>query len=381
MMIKAILAIVAGFNFSIVFGQNVGIGTATPQAKLEVWNALKATVKIRSNNFNDTTQLILSNRNATERGTDFNISSNRESGLRITSTSDLPANNHDSILMLTPNGNVGINRTTPTERLDVNGNINLKGNLKLNGTAGQPNQLLMTDAAGATAWRNMEEFPNFKVFTRRNGPTQVFTVPAGITKIFIELWGAGGGGSAVGGGGGGAYAAAIVACTPGDLFDIALGNGGPPASTETGAATDGTSSGVQRSGFGVMSAGGGFGASSFALANPGLGGNNYFFSPAGILSSVYFGGSCGNATKEDYQQRSSTEFVTTRNYGDGGNAAMLPNTGGTGGFKSFNTSTLAVIRTVAPCGPAEPGGGGAGGPYGTSSWGITGATGMAIIHY
>ena len=51
-----------------------------------------------------------------------------------------------------------------------------------------------------------------------------FTVPAGVSSIVVEAWGAGGGGSTItssrrrgGGGGGGAYARSIIAVTPGAM--------------------------------------------------------------------------------------------------------------------------------------------------------------------
>lgn len=64
---------------------------------------------------------------------------------------------------------------------------------------------------------------------------QTFTVPCGVKEITVEAVGGGGGGGRVtaawggnssGGGGGGAYAASIISVSPGDKFDIIIGNGG-----------------------------------------------------------------------------------------------------------------------------------------------------------
>jgi hypothetical protein len=90
-----------------LYSQNVGIGTTSPEAKLEIRNALKADVKIRSTSFNDTSQVVLSNRSG-ELGTDFNIRSIREQGLFISSSSDLPEHNHDNTMVIHPQGRVGI---------------------------------------------------------------------------------------------------------------------------------------------------------------------------------------------------------------------------------------------------------------------------------
>jgi hypothetical protein len=55
--------------------------------------------------------------------------------------------------------------------------------------------------------------------------TGSYTIPAGVTGVFIQCWGGGGGGHEAGpgfngpGGGGGAYAAAVVAVVPGDTLE------------------------------------------------------------------------------------------------------------------------------------------------------------------
>ena len=124
----------------------------------------------------------------------------------------------------------------------------------------------------------------------------------------------------------------------------------------------------------TITAGGGFGSTGF----PGTGGNA--FVRTGTISSVFIQGSPGTGTKENYEQKSSTEYVTLRNYGSGGGSGMMPNTGAQGGFRSFNTATLAGIKIIYPSSPSEPGGGGAGGNV-FSFWGTFGAAGMVILHY
>ena len=64
--------------------------------------------------------------------------------------------------------------------------------------------------------------------------TGSFTVPAGVTSITVECWGAGGGGGgasttnpcAGGGGGGGSYARSIISVTPGNSYTVTVGTAG-----------------------------------------------------------------------------------------------------------------------------------------------------------
>lgn len=112
--------------------QNVGIGTNTPQAKLEIRNSLKNTVRISTNAFTDTSELLFSNRNASGQGTDFLFRSVREEGLFVSSLSDIPANNSSSSLVIRPNGNVGIG-IFPDFKMHVNGASRFAGKMDLEG--------------------------------------------------------------------------------------------------------------------------------------------------------------------------------------------------------------------------------------------------------
>ena len=80
--------------------------------------------------------------------------------------------------------NVGINQPNPTQPLDVNGNVNVGGNLLVSGTPGAAGQVLSTTTSGATAWLNTGNLPNIGAFTQSG----TFTVPAGITTMMVEAW-------------------------------------------------------------------------------------------------------------------------------------------------------------------------------------------------
>ena len=129
--------------------------------------------------------------------------------------------------------NVGINTTTPVERLDVNGNINVTGTIKANGVDGSANQVLMKDGSGTLIWGDMCEYKNLFMLS---SPSGTWTVPAGVTKILVEVWGAGGGGNTFGGGAGGSYIVAPFTVTPGLVITYTTGTGGSGAGSSNASA-------------------------------------------------------------------------------------------------------------------------------------------------
>jgi len=60
--------------------------------------------------------------------------------------------------------NVGIGTTSPAEKLDVNGNVNLNGQLKVNGNQGTAGQVLRKDGSNNPVWGDISEFKNLAVF-------------------------------------------------------------------------------------------------------------------------------------------------------------------------------------------------------------------------
>lgn len=112
--------------------QNVGIGTANPVAKLEVKNSVRNTVRISTSGFSDTAELLISNRDNLNQGTDFSLKSIREEGLFFSSLSDLPANNSTTSMVIRPNGNVGVG-ILPAFKFHVNGASRFNGLFQLEG--------------------------------------------------------------------------------------------------------------------------------------------------------------------------------------------------------------------------------------------------------
>ena len=201
---------------------------------------------------------------------------------------------------LTVNGNVN------TNGLDVNGNINVTGNIKLNGVMGTPGQVLGVNPSGNLTWMNVPNpgFSNFQVFNSAGN----FTVPAGITKIMIEVWGAGGAGSGTpgagfggSGGGGGGYGKSIFSVSPATQYSVTIGAGGTGVINGSGNAGGASSFDVLISAFGGGGGpfggghgGGGSASGSAAFSIPGgTGGNGGNNSPSGSGGDGGGGGGTG----------------------------------------------------------------------------------------
>ncbi len=274
--------------------------------------------------------------------------------------------------------NVGVGTSTPAEKLDVNGNVNFSGQLKTNGNGGNQGQVLMKDAGNNPVWGDISEFKNSFVFdcydiNPVNGNhfwSTTWTVPANVTEVFIEAWGGGGGGSKSIGGGGGGYISGKINVAPFSILNLSAGGGGNKYIGGPNAANGAQSSVFYDSA--NMIAYGGIGASSGDPFAPGIqtqpNGGNFFSSYLpGIYKGIGFNGSPGGYSKISYQQVSTGVFVIVMNFGDGGDAAMLPNSGAKGGYELFYGST--VFKSLASKAVQQGGGGGADDTNGTAGGG------------
>ena len=264
---------------------------------------------------------------------------------------------------------VGIGTNTPTETLDVNGKLNVQGNIKISGVAGTDGQVLMTNNTGATVWGDICDFKNIASFTQNTN----WIIPPGVTKIVIEAWGGGGGGAAGGGGAGGGYIRSqVTSVSPGNIT-ITIGTGGASAATEAGSASNGTPT-IISGAFGVYTAlegGGGVSTSGGIAITSGFGGASYILYPAqsGFNNTISFA------------ERTAGQFVEIKKYGAGGGSFPFYNAGGNGGTIVKDLNTLLFINVIAPSNFIKTPGAGGGGGLSNTVWGAAGSNGMVIIHY
>jgi MSHA biogenesis protein MshQ len=203
--------------------------------------------------------------------------------------------------------------------------------------------------------------------------SHTFTVPAGVTEITVQVWGAGGRGGprtgfgASGGGGGGAYASSVITVTPGQSLNLFVGAGSSGTSpggnswflsSSTLRAQGGSSvPGNQQSGASGGSAAASVGTILFS------GGNGADGSGAGIGQSGGGGGSSASGAGAGQPGNGSSGGTAPPGGGDGGNGHV--------GFNGDGSPGLA---------PGGGGGGATGFIFGNGSGGA-GANGRVMITY
>ena len=208
--------------------------------------------------------------------------------------------------------------------------------------------LAVIEAAGLTPasgdWDQLWEALNIHFRPRRQvfASSGTFTVPAGITRVFVQVWGAGGGGGGAStngagtGGAAGGYTEEVVTVTPAAAITVTVGAGG--AAGPAGGASNGGPGGTSSFG-GFCSAtggGGGYGGNgSVPTTSPTVGagsggdlnlsGQTASFGTA--IGSQYFGGQGGGAPfggGPGHAMGSGADAAPGRFPGGGGNGSGSP---------------------------------------------------------
>jgi hypothetical protein len=249
----------------------------------------------------------------------------------------------DSSFVVKTDGKVGIGTNSPSAKLEVVGSVKIT-----DGTQGA-GKVLTSDASGNASWQSSSAggaFSNMQVYATAG--TFTFTIPAGITKILVEVWGAGGGGGVAStslgnvalGGGGGGYGKDIFTVSSGTQYVVTVGLGGVAGTVSAHGGNGGASSlGT------IITASGGIGGASVGVTP-------YQWGVGGSSSAVF----------NIYGKNSGY----TNNGGD--------SFGGSGGMGA--TNGLLASPGISP------GGGGAGG-HSTTGYtsGAAGGVGRVVIYY
>gem|GEM_PF-1311995 len=210
----------------------------------------------------------------------------------------------------------------------------------------------------------------------------IFSVPAGVTTITIEVIGAGGAGGTNGGGGGGGGGYAIGTYQVVPMIDLTVTVG------IAGSGSSGGTSGVS----GLISASGG--ENGFQVPNPNLGGGgaggtgmngnivNYTGGSGGGGYYTYFGGGGGGAagSVSDGYAGGNTITWTGNCQTPGGASGSGGGTPGGAGGKGAGFTDLNC-NVTDPAGNGENFGGGGGGGNGNGGGPGTGTSGYVIISW
>lgn len=230
------------------------------------------------------------------------------------------------------------------------------------GIAGQPGFVHLTFMPAPTLGNN-------QIFTS-NG---TFTVPAGVTFIAVDVWGAGGAGgtggasqnytgywtyTAGGGGASGGYAKSFFTVTPGRTYSVVVGAGG--TGSQAGFFVNGGQSGrvnTQGKPGGTSS----FGSGATLVSAPGGAG--------GVSFDTYCGGGGCNGNISCTAGWTSSGGVAT-------NGNFLNAGGSSGAMCNVGTGAPAVVH-----GGRSYGAGGAGGPNGATTTNSPGGNGGVVVSW
>ena len=199
------------------------------------------------------------------------------------------------------------------------------------------------------------------------GGSQTWTVPAGLTSINAYMWAAGGGGGVTVSGGAGAFVQAAVPVTPGETLTFIVGGGG------------GLSASASAYGGGGVGGGGSFGTGGggrVAIQRGSVGASDYIVVGAGGGASKYgsagIGGAGGIAA-------GTAAVGTTGLEGKGGTQSA----GGAGTSGVISSGAAGTLATGGNAGAYGGGGGagyyGGGGAGATSGVGASGGGGSSFV--
>ena len=156
-------------------GGDVGIGTSSPSAKLDIngTSEFNGTMNLANNNIENVNSLSFADPGSQEgitwTGSAAKIfvspldGGNSDGYLRLINDGGIvfeAGSENDESMVITSSNNVGIGTTTPSEKLDVAGNVKFSGALMPNGNAGTSGQILTSQGPGQPpVWQTPASIP------------------------------------------------------------------------------------------------------------------------------------------------------------------------------------------------------------------------------
>ena len=298
-----------------------------------------------------------------------------------------------------------------TSLTPLSGSLNIFGQLKINGLltllvstsapvgcdSSKSGAIYFNDTdksvydCNAMSWNKLgAAIPATGTITYLTPGIYTWTVPDGVYRIFVQIWGAGGSGGlgnyvagsyfSGGGGSSGSYGAAFMSVVPLSGISVVVGQGGNGVSPSNGSSTS----------FGTLIVSGGNKGETFT-GSGGAAGGIAPLAPTGTVWSIVRAGNAGaDSWGGDTNSvagggggtpsliGTGTSGLPTPAYnGAGGTGGSSSNVGGDGGGNGGNGATYSTSHTGNPGG--MPGGGGGG------SWGLTsfaagnGGNGQVIV--
>lgn len=294
-------------------------------------------------------------------------------------------------------GNVGIGNTSPLNTLSVTGNIYASGNIFIPNASIQTNTIYSSNGNVAykldtTTYKRHLFTVNGFDFKNDNGMltpvnktryTNTYTganasvvVPAGVTAIFVKMWGAGGGGGSYGAwrqgssGGAGGCSCGIIQVVPAETIVLRVGGRGQARNGATGAWPDGGAAST------------GAGDNQYAAA---AGGSSSIYVPSQAAYVMYAGGGGGGGSVNGWSRNSGGagggligEPAASNSYNVDGTHSGKGGTQSAGGAAGTGGSSTGQAGSLGQGGTHQNtncyAGGGGGGFYGGGSGAYNSAT-------
>lgn len=206
-------------------------------------------------------------------------------------------------------------KITKEGSVSVNQNLTINGEIKPSGISGIQGQVLQNNGNGTMNWQTIGSTMGYKKgkMIMTTGAS-TWTVPANVTEVMVEIWGAGAGSNGIVGGISGHYGRTVMTVTPSSIINFNIGLGGNGGIQDFGV-IPGQRSTVTFPGGAFLTVGGG---DKYNLDFNFLGTPTTPEPTTNIDNAITHNGNYGEPTVQVFGQKSSTIFTETKYFGIGG---------------------------------------------------------------